>query len=299
MRNTFGLQSRNDNMPQIGVNHVTAVTELDDQSVLESSLGLYWTNEVKWGPKVRTVLGLRGDYFHWDVDDLALGESNSGSTESKLFEPKGSLILGPWDKTEFFLNGGYGFHSNAAGGLFANRSSDFILGPAGAVPNPNGLATPLARGRGAEVGMKTQTIPGLTTTAALWYLRLQSELIFDPVGDTGVPRGASERYGVEVSNTYRLHGWLTLDADWSASQAHFLEPDPCNRRHPRGPGHRRPGQRRPDRPLAGRLLRQLTLQIHRPARPAARRQHQLYARQRRLACPRAMRTSAWATAWSC
>jgi hypothetical protein len=229
VRDTFGLQSRNDNIPHLGVNHVLArnlLNVIDDASVKESSLGLYWTNEVKWGPKVRTVLGVRCDYFHWHVDDFALGDPNSGKTESKLFEPKGSLILGPWCATEFYVNGGYGFHSNAAGGIFANLSSDFITGPAGAIPNPNGLATPLARGRGAEVGMKTQIIPHLTTTAALWYLRLQSELIFDPVGDTGVPRGASERYGVEISNTYRLNGWLTVDADWSASQAHFLEPDP-------------------------------------------------------------------------
>jgi hypothetical protein len=229
-RNTIGLQSRNDNVAHIGVNHTAArnvINELDDAIVFESSLGLYWINDVKWSEKVRTVLGLRGDYFHWHVDDRALGPPNSGSTESKLFEPKGSLILGPWAETVFFLNGGYGFHSNAAGGLFATTSSDFILGPAGAIPNPNGLATPLARGRGAEVGLKSQVIPGLTTTAALWYLRLESELIFDSVGQTSVPRGASERYGVEVSNTYRLNSWLNLDADYAASQAHFLEPDPA------------------------------------------------------------------------
>jgi hypothetical protein len=231
VRNTFGLQSINYNIPNVGVNHTVArnvLTELDDSSVFESNLGVYWTNEVKWGPKVRTVLGLRGDYFHWHVDDRALGPLNSGSTESKLFEPKGALILGPWNKTEFFLNGGYGFHSNAANGIFANLSSDFIAGPAGATPNPNGLVTPLARGRGAETGLKTQIIPGLTSTLAFWYLRLESEIVFDPVGQTGVPRGTSERYGIEWSNTYRLNNWFSLDADYAASQAHFLEPDPSD-----------------------------------------------------------------------
>ena len=39
------------------------------------------SNEIKWGTKVRTVLGLREDYFHWDVDDFVLPE-NSGHTES-------------------------------------------------------------------------------------------------------------------------------------------------------------------------------------------------------------------------
>jgi TonB-dependent Receptor Plug Domain len=231
VRNTFGLQVRNDNIPHIGDYHVVAripVNVLDDASIKESNLGASWTNEIKWGPKVRTVLGLRADYFHWHVDDFAFGEANSGKTEAKPLDPSGSLILGPWAKTEFFLNGGYGFHTNDARGLFANLSSDFVQGPAGATPNPAGLATPLARTRGAEVGMRTQAIPNLTTTAALWYLRLQSELIFSPDDLSAVPRGASERYGIELGNTYRLNHWLMLDADWAASQAHFLEPDPTD-----------------------------------------------------------------------
>ncbi|OAI51018.1 hypothetical protein AYO44_17355 [Planctomycetaceae bacterium SCGC AG-212-F19] len=229
VRNTLGLQSINYNMPHIGVNHVVLrnpIAELDSASLQEVNLGVYWTNECKWGEKVRTVFGLRSDYFHWHVTDFTLGPPNSGHTEAKLIEPKGSLILGPWASTQFFLNGGYGFHTNDGRGIFANLSSDFVTGAAGATPNPNGLAVPIARGRGAEVGMKSQLIPNLTFTAALWYLRLDSELIFSPDDLSSVPRPASERYGVEVSNTYRLNSWLRLDADWSASEAHFLTPDP-------------------------------------------------------------------------
>ena len=73
--------------------------------------------------------------------------------------------------------------------------------------------------------MKTQAIPHLTTTFAFWYLRLASELVYDPDDRTADPRGTSERYGIELSNTYRLNGWLTFDLDWSASQAHFLSID--------------------------------------------------------------------------
>jgi hypothetical protein len=229
VRNTFGLQTRFDLIPALGVNHTDArnlLTQLDDASIQELNIGLYWQNEIKWGAKVRTVLGLRGDYFHWDVDDFLLPE-NSGHTEAKLFEPKGSLILGPWNKTEFYLNGGFGFHTNDARGIFNTLTPDFVTGAAGAVPSDNPLANPIARSRGAEVGMKSQLIPNLTTTVALWYLRLESELVFDPFGvANGTPRGASERYGVELSNTYRLNRWLTIDADYAASEAHFLQPDP-------------------------------------------------------------------------
>jgi hypothetical protein len=226
VRNTVGLQVRNDNIPHIGTEHTVArnlVNVIDEASIVESNVGIYFNNEVKWGEKVRTVMGVRSDYFHWHVDDQ--DPNNSGKTESKLIEPKGSLILGPWCDTEFYLNGGYGFHSNDARGIFAIDSFPFT--PGGSITTGNTPATPIARSRGAEAGLKTQAIPHLTTTVAVWYLRLESELVFDPFAITGVPKGASERYGVELSNTYRLNGWLTFDADWAASQAHFLEPDPA------------------------------------------------------------------------
>src|SRR5208337_4764381 len=50
-------------------------------------------------------------------------------------------------------------------------------------------------------------------------------LVFDPFGITSAPRGPSERYGIEVSNTYLLNGWLMVDADYSVSEAHFLDPE--------------------------------------------------------------------------
>ena len=102
---------------------------------------------------------------------------------------KARLILGPWDKTEFYLNGGYGFHSNDARGIFNN---DRRTSSSAGVLTPGQPADPIARSRGCEVGMKTQIIPNLTTTFALWYLHLQSELVFDPFGITSAgrrPRG--------------------------------------------------------------------------------------------------------------
>src|SRR5208337_3399933 len=134
-------------------------------------------NEVKWGPKVRTVVGFREDFFHWDVNDFLLPE-NSGETHAFVPQPKGSLILGPWDKTVFYLNGGYGFHSNDARGIFAVDSLPLIPLSQGGTIAPTTPASPIARSRGAEIGMKTQAIPYLTTTVAFWYLHVASELIF-------------------------------------------------------------------------------------------------------------------------
>lgn len=237
VRYTIGLQNRNDDIPSIGDEHVIArnlLNVLDEAKIMESNIGLYFNNDVKWGPKVRTALGLRGDYFHWNVNDFTFPQANSGKTDAKLLEPKGSLILGPWDKTEFYLNGGYGFHTNDARGIFATESAPLIPISQGGTVTSATPVNPIAKSHGAEVGMKTQAIPNLTSTFALWYLFLASEIIFDPDDRVGVPRGASNRYGFEWSNTYRFYRWLTFDADWSCSEAHFTTIDTVDAVGPQG-----------------------------------------------------------------
>lgn len=87
--------------------------------------------------------------------------------------------------------------------------------------SPLDRVDPLVRSKGAEVGLRTNLVPGLTTTLALWYLALDSELVF--VGDAGTtePSGNSNRYGLEWTNFYQLTSWLTLDADFAFSEAEF------------------------------------------------------------------------------
>jgi outer membrane receptor protein involved in Fe transport len=125
--------------------------------------------------------------------------------------PKGSLILGPWADTEAYLSGGMGFHSNDARGVTA----------------PIDPADPLVRTYGAEVGIRSAYLPGLQSTVALWWLDIDSELIF--VGDAGTTEASrpSRRYGVEITNYYSPTEWLTLDADYSLSHARFRDNDPA------------------------------------------------------------------------
>ena len=68
-----------------------------------------------------------------------------------------------------------GFHSNDARG--ATITVDPVTG------EPAHRVTPLARAKGAEVGIRTVRIPRLQTTVTVWTLGLDSELVF--VGDAG------------------------------------------------------------------------------------------------------------------
>src|SRR5207253_768871 len=120
-----------------------------DDKVEEFSGGLYAQSQVKWAEKVRTVVGARVDYFHADVDAADTPE-NSGKKDSARFSPKGSLILGPWDKTTFYLNGGYSYHSDDVRGVVSTTAPAFTPFQTASPQAPSPF---LVQSRGAEVGV--------------------------------------------------------------------------------------------------------------------------------------------------
>ncbi|MDA1095625.1 MAG: TonB-dependent receptor, partial [Acidobacteria bacterium] len=195
-----------------------SVTRQDQ--VGQTSAGAYGQAEIEWAPHVRTVLGLRGDVYWFDVtsDD----PRNSGTASDALLSPKASVIFGPWSGTEFYINTGSGFHSNDARG--ATITVDPVSG------EPVERVTPLAQARGAEIGLRTVRLPGVQSTVTVWTLGIDSELLF--VGDAGATEASrpSRRYGVEWTNYVQLRPWLTLDADVSFSRARFTDDDPTGDR---------------------------------------------------------------------
>ena len=227
MDNTVGLQVRNDNITPVAL-YSTDSTEYVATSVqdhvLQTNVALYLQNGFKWAEKFRTVAGLRWDYYHWNVEGNM--PQNSGELGRSIASPKLSMIFGPWAKTEFFVNGGYGYHTNDI------RSSTEKVDPSTGLPNST--VGPLVRARGAEVGTRTAIIPHLQNELTLWYLNLDSEQIFD--GDHGVtsPTFASKRWGIESANYYTPFPWLTLDADFAYSVARFID-DPAGSYIPGSP----------------------------------------------------------------
>ena len=134
-------------------------------------------------------------------------------------------MIGPFNGTEFYVNAGLGYHSNDARGATMTRDPS-----TGERVDP---ATPLARAKGAEVGVRSVAAHHLQSSLTLWTLSLASELVF--VGDAGTtePSRPSHRYGIEWTNYYAPRPWLILDGDLSWSRAHFVDVDPL--------GHQIPG----------------------------------------------------------
>ena len=164
----------------------------------------YVENRDPLDARLRTILGLRSDTYAFDVNNLAGG--NSGGAQSAVLSPKVNIILGPWDKTEFYLDFGQGFHSNDARGIVS-----------AAIPQ-RPCHVPQARRSVAHHHYSRAPY-----RAAFWMLNLQSELVWD--GDAGgnSPAGSTQRYGIELANWYTPTSWLTINADYAWSRAYFTD----------------------------------------------------------------------------
>ena len=215
--NLFGVELRNDSVGgPLGL-YLTRATErlttVRADDVDQASVGFFGESEIEWSRTVRTTFGLRGDVYRWNVEsDNPL---NSGEDTAGIVSPKVSAAFGPWRETEFYANWGLGFHSNSGLGVVL-RLDPFTGEPAPSSP-------PFARSQGAEFGVRTVAVRGMQTTATLWYLDFDSELIY--VGDSGSTEEgpASRRIGVEITNYIYPHPWLRLDVDLSFSRARFLD----------------------------------------------------------------------------
>ncbi len=214
VQTTYGVQLRNDNIPTVGLFHTEArelVNTIRQDRVLQTSAAGYGQNEVSWTSWLRTLAGMRVDGYRFRVN--ASDPENGGLRRSSRVSPKGGVVAGPFRATEFYANAGLGFHSNDARGATITR--DPVTGDAG---DP---VTPLVRAAGAEAGVRTVAVPHLQTTATLWRLDLDSELVF--AGDAGTTEAGrpSRRYGIEVANYYSPLRQLTFDGDVSWSDAKF------------------------------------------------------------------------------
>lgn len=222
--NEVGLQTRNDVIPEVSLHKTQARSRfltVRDDKVLENSLGLYVRNRTTWTSWLRSEAGLRGDFYWFDVDSSLA--ANSGSSRAAMASPKLSLVFGPWADTEFFLNGGMGFHSNDA------RGTTLTVDPTDGV-TPVRSVDALVRTKGADLGVRTAFAKGLQTTLSGFILDIDSELLF--VGDAGItePSRPSRRVGFEFANYYTPVPWLTLDADVAWTRARFRESDPSGNR---------------------------------------------------------------------
>ena len=216
MQTTFGVQTRYDaiDLALTDTFQRSFLSNVRSDKVGEGSVGIYAENTVKWTNWLRTTVGLRGDYYQARVDSI-FDPNNSGAVSAGIGSPKFTVVLGPFNKTEFFAGLGEGMHSNdARGATITEDPTD---------PTTKLSASPLlVRTKGAEIGVRTKIVPGLDLSLSIFLLDQDFELVFNgDAGDTSASR-PSRRYGMEWTNRYRPASWIDIDADLALSHARFV-----------------------------------------------------------------------------
>ena len=156
-------------------------------------LGPYLADTTHWLAWLRTVVGLREEYYR--ASDHSLTTGFQGTTDETLFQPKGSLILGPFAKTEIYFSAGRGFHSDDVRGVFGTVPVEGVPGTAGATPL-------LAPTQGVEFGVRSDVIARLSMQLAVFQQDFDSELAYDADAGQDAASAPSRRRGVEVSAQY-------------------------------------------------------------------------------------------------
>jgi hypothetical protein len=218
--NAAGVQVRSDWLDPVGLYHNVGRERLSttrEDEVGQTTGSVYAQSEIEWSRVFRTTFGLRGDVYGFSV--ISDNPLNSGDGSDGMVSPKFAAIFGPWAGTEIYANAGMGFHSNDARGA-ATR-----VGPL--TGEPVDSVAPLVRAKGAELGLRTVRIRGIQSTVALWYLGIDSELLF--VGDAGTTAAGrpSRRFGLEWSTYARVRPWLVVEADLAFTKARFTDDNPA------------------------------------------------------------------------
>ena len=218
METEIGVQSRYDDI-RLDLNDTAQrqfLSPIRSDSVREGSVGLFAQNTLHWTDWLRTNVGWRGDFYDAAVLSY-FTPANSGTANAFMGSPKFGVVLGPWARTEFFINAGEGFHSNDARGVTITESPT-DGGPAFvAVSHQNeGSRDRIAHKNHSRADQLGQPVPA----------RLASEILFSgDAGDTTASR-PSRRYGIEWTNDYRPLSWLSLQADIAVTHARFRGDDP-------------------------------------------------------------------------
>ncbi|MEX0962825.1 MAG: TonB-dependent receptor [Pseudohongiellaceae bacterium] len=220
--NTLGTQLRVDDIDKVGLRstaqrQVQGAIRMD--AVDEASIGLYWQNELHWTSQLRSVLGVRYDYYDFEVDALEAGDlstlaPNSGNASDDIITSSFSLIYTLNPNYEIYASIGQGFHSNDA------RGTTIQLDPA--TGDLIEAVDPLVDSLGSEIGLRTFISDRLNASVALWQLDIDSELLF--VGDAGNTEDTgvgSNRKGLELTSYYQLNELLSLDLEYSWAESRF------------------------------------------------------------------------------
>lgn len=218
----LGADVRYDDVSELNLFNTVSrrrTASIREDAAEELSIASFAELEFALTARLRATLGLRADYYDFDV--RARRPENSGSDNDTLWQPKYGLAYLVNENLELYANYGNGFHSNDV--RAAVTRVDPVTG------DPADQQAILVEGEGGELGMRYDNLQGFNISLAYFELATDSELVF--VGDAGTtePSDPTRRRGVELNAFWQLTERLVLDLSAAKTDGHFRGlPDGAN-----------------------------------------------------------------------
>ncbi len=221
----WGGDIRYDDIDEVGLFRTAERERIDTvrtDAVEQLSASAYGELQFRPIEALRASIGVRADYFSWDVD--ALRPENSGSGDDILLSPKLSLAYRLNESTELYANWGRGFHSNDV------RGNTITIDPG--TGDPADPVDPLARSNGGELGLRYERESRFNATLTGFWIDLDSELLF--VGDAGGTEvnAASTRNGIEFTTFLQATEWLAVNFSYTYTDSEFKEDEGAGQKIP-------------------------------------------------------------------
>ena len=187
----------------------TRITVKGNAFVHERANAIYMNELFRLGKRFRAELGLRYDYYTFDVEDYlptdSIHQNYSGFTYQSGFNPKVNLSYSLSDQWQLFFNSGSGYHTNDARACVQQKGQYRL---------PIAISTEI----GSLLRIKKTMI-----SLALWNMDLTNELVY--VGDDGTTenKGASNRKGIDLSIRTPLGKYFFADIDVNVSKGRLVD----------------------------------------------------------------------------
>jgi CarboxypepD_reg-like domain/TonB-dependent Receptor Plug Domain len=207
LTSTFGLGTQFNNIRNSELSHIDdkfqVLNYLELGNIQENTLNAYADENLREG-KWLFNLGLRMDYFYFNYKDKLNAALPSQS--KSIFSPKLNVEYTVNPAIQIYVKTGKGFHSNDARVVVANQGREIL---------------PAAYG--IDLGVNWKPLDHLFINAAIWYLYLQQEFVYD--GDEGTlnPGDKTRRQGIDFSARYQFSSWLYAYLDINYADAREIQ----------------------------------------------------------------------------
>ena len=207
LSSSFGLGFQINNIKNSELSHINdqfqVLEYLGLGNIQENTYNAYADENLRMGKWLFNA-GLRLDYFYFNYDDQ-LNPSMPSQTKA-ILSPKVNIEYTANPAIQIYLKTGKGFHSNDARVVVANDGHEIL---------------PAAYG--VDLGVNWKPVDHLFINAAVWWLALQQEFVYN--GDEGTidPGDKTRREGIDFSARYQFTSWLYAFLDLNLSRARDIE----------------------------------------------------------------------------